>query len=410
MAEEAIRLAPVCTLAAELDCGRAGRFRSEVYEVDAARTGIKRYWHLRWLVEFLGGTDVPNFIGNLVPVLRNKVVERMDPLWSGDPDALVEKAKTHVLDSSWSSVQEKAQQHRTGAKRKEAERSETDPADDPADDAAARETTPDKAVATACRETCCSTLALAVLLLHWACNMRSNMKWNLEADDVKSRCRDVLRGLSHSFFAQAVAGDNPPFYINIADGRLDKQALLQQGGGRVFQSLQAQEGRWMDVADVLIILVGEDKNRAFGLNRRKRARMCIARVLEILLGQVESSSIAEHMVWNKVQVKQLEQMRRVQKHCRSCCRSVIIPFKVVLSSRFCVQDGKRVPSGNACIQAGNVGWCGMRGPNSAGSGARSGAILRERRRCADAENAEEQWSSGRSLSHCGALLVHLCSS
>ena len=335
MVEEAIGLAPVCTLAAEIDCGRAGRFRSEVYEVDAARTGIKRYWHLRWLVEFLGGTDVPNFIGNLVPVLRNKVVERMDPVWSGEPEALVEKAKTHVLDSSWSSVQEKAQQHRRGAKRKEAEPTETDPAQDPADAAADPERTPDKAVATACRESCCSTLALAVLLLHWACNMRSNMKWNLEADDVKSRCRDVLRGLTHSFFAQAVhtiTGDNPPFYISIADGRLDKQALLQQGGGRVFQSLQAQEGRWMDVADVLIILVGEDKNRAFGLNRRKRARMCIARVLEILLEQVESSPMAEHMVWNKVQVKQLEQMRPVQKDCR--CDPIYNP----INSQSCMQD------------------------------------------------------------------------
>ena len=310
--EDASGLSPLRTLAAEIDCGRAGRFRSEVYELDVARTGVKRYWHLRWLVEFLGGTDVPNFVGNLVPVLRNKVVERMDDLWSGEPEALVEKAKGHVLDSSWSAVQEKAQQHRKGAKRKDAGHALEA---DTADDTAVPDRASSKAAATACRETCCSTLGLAVLLLHWACNMRSNMKWKLEADDVKSRCRDVLRGLTRTFFVQglnAVTDDSPPFYLNLADGRLDKDALVQQGGGRVFQSLQAQDGRWMEVADVLTILVGEDKNRAFSQTRRKRARVCIARVLEILVERVDSSSSTEHMVWNKVQVKQLGQMRWVQ--------------------------------------------------------------------------------------------------
>ena len=73
-----------------------------------------------------------NFLGSLLPTLRN-VFDRLQSSCGGDEADLLATADSHVLDSSLSAVQEKAQQHRKGVKRKLCPESMSSVISDPAD-------------------------------------------------------------------------------------------------------------------------------------------------------------------------------------------------------------------------------------------------------------------------------------
>ena len=54
------------TFAADVPCARHGHFRCELYEFEEPRTtlaGGRRFWHLRWLLDFWGGVATRIFLG-----------------------------------------------------------------------------------------------------------------------------------------------------------------------------------------------------------------------------------------------------------------------------------------------------------------------------------------------------------
>ena len=89
MEGEAFVHTPLRTFAAEIDCRPSGRFRSEVYEFEPGRARCRQFWRLRWLVEFLGGSDVANFLGSLLSTLRNKGFDRLQSSCTGDEAELL---------------------------------------------------------------------------------------------------------------------------------------------------------------------------------------------------------------------------------------------------------------------------------------------------------------------------------
>ena len=199
------------TFAADVPCGSLGNFRTELYEFDEPQTIIapsRRFWHFRWLLNFLGGSPVRNFVGNSVDAFGNKIQERLAPIWpdAKDTSGLREESRCHLLSSSWSSL---TKTRRTPKKRKGADKDGSITEDEeemPDTDQTTEKLTsaePTRA-AVPCQEHGVSAFGFIVVLMNWAFRMRVNMKWTLGHDFVQQRTLSLLRGLADTFLTDEV--------------------------------------------------------------------------------------------------------------------------------------------------------------------------------------------------------------
>ena len=108
--------------ALEVPCGVAQTsFKSECYAFAQKPAGQSLFLVLRWLIDFLGGNHTRNFIGSSAPVWRNRIAEGLEVLSQEG-----HFAEDHLLDSSWSTLKQRAPAKRKAEEAQAAEEPDED--------------------------------------------------------------------------------------------------------------------------------------------------------------------------------------------------------------------------------------------------------------------------------------------
>ena len=307
------------TFAADVPCGSLGNFRTELYEFDEPQTIIapsRRFWHFRWLLNFLGGSPVRNFVGNSVDAFGNKIQERLAPIWpdAKDTSGLREESRCHLLSSSWSSL---TKTRRTPKKRKGADKDGSITEDEeemPDTDQTTEKLTsaePTRA-AVPCQEHGVSTFGFIVVLMNWAFRMRVNMKWTLGHDFVQQRTLSLLRGLADTFLTDEVCFETKEAcQLRLVGPRLMLQTLLRSDGGHSLRSLETtrNDDVSMHLVDVLQLLLHDENDKNLSIPRRAASAVVVSRLVEHWASVVEEGRREDRAAWMSTSVKQLLQLR-----------------------------------------------------------------------------------------------------
>lgn len=284
------------SFAAELICDH-GRFRCELYEFTPCKSDIaggRRYWHLKWLLDYLGGSPIANFWGQVTDSFLNRIESRI--MWllpdKNDEDGPQAEAEKHLLHSSWAKFR--------AGKRDNAGNSKEDGPEP-------------------CQEFCGSSFAFLVVVAQWARAIKSTQKWNLPHEDVQERCAGLLNAFSKAFLCRQGAWTTPEgLNFTWSDGKVDKNALTRSSKNLSKSLSDLGDGQYVNASDMLSSLANDEVSRNFGKGRKDGSSLCIARFLELLACTADTGDRAGHPVWNLVSVKQLEQLRHSQQNIVMC--------------------------------------------------------------------------------------------
>ena len=291
------------TFAGEILCGKHGRFRCELYDFEQTKTdfaGGHRFWHLRWLVDFLGGTSATNFLGQAVDAWTNRVVDKVQWLMSDcEAKEIEQEAAKHILYSSW------AKQKSTMSKKKR-KLNDSDGPDSNVDPG------PDTSMGTdglMCQEFAASTFAFLVIVGHWAFRgPKQTQKWNLGHDNVKDRCFTLLNAMMDQFLqGDRVLTTPEGIEFHFRAGLVDIHRLSKShmNLSRSFSGLD----QWATVMDAIHSLAKDEVNGNFAKSRRTMSSLCIARCYEHLAAVIDCGSRSGHPVWTSITIKQVDQLR-----------------------------------------------------------------------------------------------------
>ena len=289
------------TFAAEIFCGKNGRFRCELYDFGQAKTdfaGGRRFWHLRWLVDFLGGTNTSNFLGQSIDPWTNRIIDRIQWLM---PDAQEEQigqeAAKHILSSSWS----RRKTMGTTKKRKDRNSDRPDSMADPADTSTRMDALP-------CQEFAASTFAFLVIVGHWAFRgPKTTQKWKLGHDMVKDRCFTLLNAIMDQFLQDEGELITPEgLKLNFRAGLVDVHRLSKSH--RNLNNSFSGLDQWATVMDMLKSMTQDELNGNLGKPRKAISSTCIARFYEHLAAVIDTEG-SSHRVWTSISIKQMDQLR-----------------------------------------------------------------------------------------------------
>lgn len=283
--------APKDVKAVQAPCGLFPPFQGEVYFFETPQTttssssaqspqGLRVFWVLRWIVDFLGSASAKNFLGISVPNWRARVASELDHLNQSDD------AASHILDSSWSTM-----------KQREGE----------AVDSTHKQV--DSAVD--CQDFCISNFGILLLLVRWAHKgPRQNSSWKLSATDFKARAAALLLALLCFVLPQSIE-EKSFLDIRIAKSpaghpQIHLPALCAGEDGKFLQkSFPSQV--WFPLDEALVQLDIDEANKNYSPARRTAAATTRARLLWFVTTQVESSIGSP--IWERTQLHQLEQLR-----------------------------------------------------------------------------------------------------
>ena len=309
------------SFAAEIPVGQYGRFRCELYELARGRgkfTLARRYWHLRWLIDYLGGTPARNFLGSSTDAFLNRIQDRVQWLIPEEnrEDESRSEARLHLLESSWAKMKSKSGQGHVDEPPQKRRKGSDNLAelDSEEEDHDTSETHQDKLEYRGpqpCQEFATSTFGLLVILVQWSRQIKATQKWTLTHAQVSDRCSELVRGLLKSFRAGETSHKTPEGLVLIfKDGlRLLDCHALAKSDKEMAKTFRASEEQWVDVLDVLVQLSWDEMSRDYGLKRKARSALCVSRLMEFFAGVIDSGNRSEHPTWNLVGVKQLEQLR-----------------------------------------------------------------------------------------------------
>ena len=403
MATDEVQPTGAVTFAADLQCGEFGNFRTELYEFQSSQTragGGRRFWHFRWLLDFLGGTPVRNFVSASADSFGNKIQERLTPIYTEDARA---ESRRHLLTSSWARLKRRSF---TPRKRKAETEDE--------EDTAAASTTQDsqeqpgasadasvpevvdleeldthvqqqatRGTPLACREFAVSTFGLLVLLAGWAFRMRANMKWTLPSNEVQKRAKALLRSLADTFLTadvEACSTEQLPFHLSFAGPRLGLRALLESPGGRNLAGIVSMSAKGVNdvhIAEICEQLAEDENDRNLGSARRQVSRELFSRLLEHWASTVDSGERTCNLAWTSTNVRQLQQLRS-RPYCVHKGSSVFVIYVLIDDAiwRRTSQDSSWLPSTVSRVPGIHDFIDGQRRAHSYRSCARSGTLCR----------------------------------
>ena len=280
--------------ALEVPCGVAETsFKSEYYAFAQKPAGQSLFLVLRWLIDFLGANHTRNFIGSSAPVWRNRIAEGLEVL-SQDGHF----AEDHLLDSSWSTLKQRAPAKR---KAEEAQAAEEPDEDEPLPQ----------------QDFSISIFGLLWLLVGWAAKgPRATAKWKLESADLQRRCRALISGLVSLFVQQEPRRPSKTcggFDFLVSRNR-DGEAVLHvanlvasEKGSSLKKSFP--EPSTVSLLTVLMRLVEDAGNKNFGKRRKDNAFSCCAELCFWMAEIAEASYARGDCVWARTQLHQLDQLR-----------------------------------------------------------------------------------------------------
>ncbi|CAE7630209.1 Camkk2 [Symbiodinium sp. CCMP2592] len=298
-----------------LPCGAKGNFKGEVYEFaepvqaeDGLSTPGFFFWLFRWLVDFLGGNQIPNFGGRSRATLLGRTASLLaDGLSSRQ--AKVPIAEQHLTVSSIMS-------RLSGAKRKSGGRvddedvemevkdddEELEAVDVPGDSV-------DEAKAPRLRgDFALSSFAMLVWMSKlMVSGPRAGSRWMLDSAELKGRCRAFLQGLSDTFW-QNVQGD----VFQVVRGELAVDVLTAAEGklaAKIFNKKKT-----VSVVAAMATLQGDVSRRSLSADRRRLAEKLFSRLLQSLAKAIDDSRGQD--IWTASKVETARGYRKVSHGCQ----------------------------------------------------------------------------------------------
>ncbi|CAJ1334641.1 unnamed protein product, partial [Effrenium voratum] len=281
--------------AVQISTGFGPVFKTEAYVYRRPRTTV--FWVLRWMVDYLGGNDSRNFIGQSAETWRRLIQKGLDLLGEDVP------AQAHLLASTWSHLQ------RITPKKRKAEEDE-DPEAEQEDEPQSHDPMPQQ-------DYCISTLGMLLLLSWWSAKgIRPNTTWKLKPSDFRQRCRAIVCGLSALFIranqgSHSVCAEGFNFLLSSSDAgdcMLHVRSLTSSRNGQALRKTLPGSSK-LTAQAALDLLLQDASSKNYGERRRQASAECHAHLCNVLAGLVEASAHRRDELWTQTQLHQLDQLR-----------------------------------------------------------------------------------------------------
>ena len=264
-------------------------FRCELQCQKAPVASATFFWHIRWIVDWLGGHAGSNFIGQGARSWINKVSSYLSCLFP-EMDSVEELAKSHFLQSGNSKLRQSPRED--GKEKEEAEVSMS--------------------------EYSASSFGLLVMVLHWAARgPNKGSQWKLPGEQVRSQAVSFLKLLTDTFVVNNLCmplhGASVILLGEKGDGvQLDWQVLCHTEGFKILERVFAcYDAPLVNVVDALLLLCKEEVNSRVSATRRSASTQAIATLIDALVSVIESSKLDS--VWQETELWQLQALRTGSK-------------------------------------------------------------------------------------------------
>lgn len=259
-------------------------FRCELQVQKAPLAKCTFFWHVRWVVDWMGGHASSNFIGQGARSWANKVAGYLVCL-PHDVD-IEELSKNHFIASGQSKLRQSPRG--TGDEENELERGMT--------------------------EYAASTFALLVMALHWAARgPHKRSQWKLPQEQVRSQATSFMKVLTGTFvltnLIMTIEGVTVVLLGEGADGvQLDWSSLCQADGFEILERVFKDcDGPLISLVDAMMLLCAEEVNTRVSGARRSASTQAIAILIEAVVSVLESSKLDQ--VWGETELWQLQALR-----------------------------------------------------------------------------------------------------
>ena len=305
------------TVAFSLPCGVQGHLQGECYQYTTERTKLTQarcFWHMRWIVDFLGGHQSRNFLSGSVSTFKNKVFEILWPRWDqSDEQGLKEEVDLHVCMSSFSELQKLRTMKMKDTKKRKAtfqnpEETCMDNSEDEHEAVPGQVQADGQAGSKRVSEFATSTFATLVLLFHWQHSMRKDSKWNKDTKTVSAVARSLLEAFVSQFLEDHTSyfpWEDNRLGLRFRQGALDVKELIQHCPHLV-NTLSPTRCRFVDIMDDLMVDIAK---RTLSMKRTGACLKLRSFMLETLAEAVETSD-RTHSCWTSLNLKQIMQLRR----------------------------------------------------------------------------------------------------
>ena len=259
------------------------------------------FWVFRWIVDFLGGSEVANIAGRSREPIGNRTaavifdglsssdeeVQAMASAADGDEEAVqLPVADDHMTESSMMLKQTAVKKRKAAA---------DDQENVPEDDEAAEEGPIHRGDFSLSSFACICWLAQLM-----AKGPRKGAKWNLEAKDVQARAEAILGGMRDTFWKDVRKGG-----CAVVQGEVSVQSFVKEYGQVAARIFKKQEK--VSAVEALRILQGDAARRSLGQDRRRMAEKIFSRFVRSLAEAIDDS--VGDPLWTTTRVEALDQLR-----------------------------------------------------------------------------------------------------
>lgn len=241
------------------------------------------FWHIRCIVDWLGGHKNSNFVGQGAKTWTNKVLAYLPHVPDLDEEHEIDEiARKHFLESGHSRLRASPRQGEDA-------------------DQEVRMT-----------EYCASSFAILVMLAHWAARgPHKRSQWKLSIEQVQSQATSLLKVLLHTFVTadlrMEVAEATIWFCLVDDDVCLEWEQFCLTESLALLQRVFDSERRVVPVHEAIMVLCLEEINTRVSQSRRAAATMALAWLIQALVWVLESSKRDE--IWHKTELWQLQPLR-----------------------------------------------------------------------------------------------------
>ena len=271
------------------------------------RSGCTMFWHIRWLVDWLGGHQSSNFIGQGAKSWASKLAPYLVFVVDGldEEEELQQACRSHFLESGNSKLRQSPREGETPASNIQMS------------------------------EYSGSTFAILVMLTHWSSRgTHKRSAWKLEAAQVQSRAVSLVMLLMDTFvvadLAMEIEGIKVVLLRRDAEVFLDWAAFCSAERIKLLLRVFGPDDGEVPLHEAVLRLCQEEINTRCSPNRRKAATEGLAVVIWALMLVIEASK--QDSIWGQTELWQLQPLRRLATGRVFLLHR--LPFASVISTKF----------------------------------------------------------------------------
>lgn len=244
------------------------------------------FWHIRWLVDWLGGHQSSNFIGQGAKSWATKLASYLVFVVDGldEEEELQQTCRSHFLESGNSKLRQSPREGEAPTENIQM------------------------------TEYSGSTFAILVMLTHWSARgTHKRSQWKLDAGQVQSRAVSLVMLLIDTFvaadLAMEIAGIKVVLLRRDAEVFLDWPAFCSVAKTKLLLRVFGPDDSEVPLHEALLRLCQKEINTRCSQNRRRAATLGLAVVIWALMLVIEGSK--QDPIWQQTELWQLQPLRRL---------------------------------------------------------------------------------------------------